>query len=509
MKTSSIGDANNVKQDLVGRSVRGSASLFLSEIGCNCFRLLGTVVMARLLMPEHFGLISMVTALTAFGEMFKDLGLGTATIQQKEITHKQISTLFWINVGVGAGFMLVLAGLAPVISWFYNEPRLFWICMAISSTFFFGGLTVQHQALLRRQMRFPQLALIQVFSTALSTLIGILLAWQGLEYWALVWKEVSRAMIQTGGTWVLSHWLPGLPVKESGVRKMFQTGSHVTGFNILAFASQNLDQVLLGKFWGAEPLGLYKQAAQLLRLPVSLFSYPITNVMTPALSAVQSEAERYRSYYGQVVSFMAFCYMPMVAYFAIYSDSIIALLLGDKWLAAVPILQVLALGAIIEPIAATSGIVMITCGKTRDYLRLGIVRSVAQSLAIAIGVKWGLLGVAVACSTYTLLSLPFLLWFSFKTTPITPGLVYGALWFPALASSIMSVILIVVKHLVHVPSAFIEIGYSAVLAPFLYVGVSLLFPGGKESLREHFSRLNSALGEVTARIWSPVAQPDS
>ena len=240
----SFRDVQDLKSDLGGRSLRGGSSLVMSEIGCNVFRLLGTVVLARLLTPEHFGLVGMVTALTAFAEMFKDLGLGTATIQKKEITHEQISTLFWVNAGAGIALMLVLAAAAPLISWFYHDTRLIWITIAISSTFLFGGLTIQHQALLRRQMHFSRLAFITVLSTGLSTVIGIAMAWQGFEYWALVWKEASRAIIQAGATWALSHWLPGLPRRGTGVRTMLQTGSHVTGFNILVFASRSLDQEL-------------------------------------------------------------------------------------------------------------------------------------------------------------------------------------------------------------------------------------------------------------------------
>src|SRR5438309_9285555 len=136
----------------------------------------------------------MVTALTSFAELFKDLGLGIATIQRREITHDQVSTLFWINTGVGALIMLLMAGASPLISWFYGDSRLLWVSIAISSTFFFGGLTIQHQALLLRHMQFARLAFIQVFFTALSFAIGIFLAWQGFDYWALVWKEVSRAI---------------------------------------------------------------------------------------------------------------------------------------------------------------------------------------------------------------------------------------------------------------------------------------------------------------------------
>ena len=504
-----LGEVHDLKSDLAGRSIRGGSSLVVSEIGCNIFRLLGTVIMARLLTPEHFGLIGMVTALTSFAEMFKDLGLGTATIQRKEITHEQVSTLFWINTGVGAGIMLALAGAAPLISWFYGDSRLLWVAVAISSTFLFGGLTVQHQALLRREMHFAKLAFIQVLSTGLSTVIGIVLAWQGFEYWALVWKEVSRAVIQAAGTWTLSHWLPGFPVRGAGVRAMFETGSHVTGFNILAFASRSLDQVLLGRFWGAGPVGLYKQAAQLLMLPVSMFSYPITYVMTPALSALQSEPERYRSYYRRVVSFLAFGYMPLIAFLAVCSDSVIALVLGEKWMASSPVLQILALGAIVDPIAGTCGIVMVTNGKTKEYLRVGVAQAVYLSIAICIGINWGLIGVAVAFAAYTLLSLPLLAWYSFRGTPVSPGLFFEALRFPALATGIMSLGLITIRHLLGAPGQLVELAYSGLLAPLLYCAVWLVLPGGKQRLVEFVSHIRLALNELVGRVWSPISQPAS
>ena len=131
-RSGAFANVQDLKSDLAGRSIRGGSSLVVSEIGCNVFRLLGTVVLARLLTPEHFGLVGMVTALTAFAEMFKDLGLGTSTIQKKEITHEQISTLFWVNAGAGIAIMLVLAAAAPFISWFYHDTRLIWITIAIT-----------------------------------------------------------------------------------------------------------------------------------------------------------------------------------------------------------------------------------------------------------------------------------------------------------------------------------------------------------------------------------------
>ena len=139
------------------------------------------VILARLLMPEHFGLVGMILALTAAAELFRDLGLATVTIKEKNITHDQISALFWINVGVGIGLLLIFAGAAPAISWFYGDTRLLWVAGAVSSTFLFGGLTIQHQALLRRNMKFTQLAAIQLISTGLSILVSIILAWKGIR----------------------------------------------------------------------------------------------------------------------------------------------------------------------------------------------------------------------------------------------------------------------------------------------------------------------------------------
>jgi len=497
----SFGEAESVKTDLAGRSIRGGSSLVASEIGCNIFRLVGTIVLARLLTPEHFGLIGMVTALTAFAEMFKDLGLGTATIQRKQITHEQISSLFWVNTAVGISLMVILAVSAPLIAQFYHEPRLVWVALAISSTFLFGGLTIQHQALLRREMQFEKLALIQVASTGLSTLLGILLAWQGFEYWALVGKEVSRSIIQVSGTWLCSHWLPGLPVRGSGVRVMFQTGSHVTGFNILAFASRSLDGVLLGRFWGAGAVGLYKQAGQLLMIPVSLVSFPITYVMIPALSALQAEPERYRSYYKKVLSFMGFAYMPLIAYLAVYADVMIALLLGSKWMAATIIVQIVAIGAIIDPITGTCGTVMITYGRTKEYLRLGFVQSVFLTIAISIGINWGMIGVAVASATYTLMGLPFLVWYSFKDTPISPQLFYGALRLPAIATAIMTVILVGIRSVLGFSGVAAEFASSVVLGPLVYLSIWMVLPGGKHRLYEYYSYFRHAVSEVVSRFF--------
>ena len=157
-------------------------------------------VLARLLVPEYFGLLSMVTAITSIAERFKDLGLSSATIQKKEITHEQVSTLFWLNAGVGLATMLLVVGLAYPVSLFYSDARLISITAAITISFPLSGMAIQHQALLRRQMKFAHLAGIQIGSSVLSFALAIIMALKGFGYWALVAREVTRSVFMAAAT---------------------------------------------------------------------------------------------------------------------------------------------------------------------------------------------------------------------------------------------------------------------------------------------------------------------
>jgi len=289
---------------------------------------------------------------------------------------------------------------------------------------------------------------------------------------------------------------------------MLKTGSHVAGYNVLVFASRSLDQVLLGKFWGPASVGLYRQAGLLLQIPVSMFSYPISYVMTPALSALQGDPERYRTYYRKVLSFLAFGYMPLIAYLAVYSESLISLMLGEKWIASAWVLKALAVGAILEPIIGTCGIVMITTGKTKEYLYVGVGQSLLLCLCLAIGNIWGLMGVAGGYAVYMLLSLPPVVWFSFRGTPISQGMFYEALRRPAASCLMMSAILFGFGALVHPSSVFVELACSAVLAPGLYLGLYLLIPGGKQLLKEQISYGLRGWQDLKARICpAPATTP--
>jgi O-antigen/teichoic acid export membrane protein len=431
----------------------------------------------------------MVTSLTAFAERFKDLGLSTATVQKKNITHEQVSALFWINVSIGTIIMLAIAALSPVIAWFYADHRLVWISLAISSSFFFGGLTVQHQSILQRQMLFARLAWIQIVSSVLSIIVAIGLAWYGFGYWALVWKEVSRSLFIAAGTLLLCRWRPGLHLRCPEIVSILHFGKNITGFNIIYFFSHSLDHILIGKYWGASPLGLYRQAYQLMSLPINQIQGPVQYVALPALSALQNDTGKYRQCYKKIVSILAFLSMPLAIYLAVYSKELILLLLGEKWIGSADIFRVLAIAVFIKPVASTCGFVMVSCDKTKRYFLWGVINAVSVIIAFCIGISWGPIGVAVAYAINAYVILFPSLWYGFKGTPISPSMFFQTISLPVFSSIIMGILLIIISPQIMLSNSFLEIILSLVLALFIYLGVWLILPGGREKLVEYFSYL--------------------
>jgi O-antigen/teichoic acid export membrane protein len=480
-------NTEHLKGQLKGKSIHGGLNTFFAEVIVFVLRMGSTVVLARLLMPEHFGLISMVSSITAIAARFKDLGLSYATVQRKVITQEQVSCLFWINVGLGILIALIIAALSYFIAWFYGDQRLVAITLAFSSTFLFGGLAVQHQALLRRQMHFGYLALIYVLSTVFSISISVWLALQGFEYWALVWKEVSNAAFIAIGTWMLCRWLPSLTIRSTGIGSMLKFGGDITAFNIITFFSRSLDQILIGKFWGASPLGFYRQANQILWTPILQLKFSVDYVAQPLLSTLQNEPELYRKYYERIIAILSFILMPMTIYLAVFSEDLILILLGEKWMGSVATFRMFAIAAFIQPLSSTCGFVMVTIGKTKQNLWWGVMNAICVIISICIGVKWGPVGVATALAIYTYVTLVPFLWFGFRNTPVSVPLFFKAISFPVVSSLLTGLLLVLIAPRISGLNSFIEIPLSLILTLSIYSGIWLVFPYGRQKLTDYLS----------------------
>jgi O-antigen/teichoic acid export membrane protein len=474
----------HLKSELGSRSIQGGIFSITAQGVGFCLQLGSMVVLGRLLDVEDFGLVAMVFVVTNFVAMFKDMGLSMATVQKQEINHKQISTLFWINLTISVFMTIVTIGIAPVISWFYEEPRLTWITVASSLAFIFGGFTIQHQALLRRQMRFGVLALIQITSMLVGVLAGIVLAWCGGGYWAIVIIPLVTAVVASIGVWIACGWRPGLPVRNSGVRTMLAFGGHVAGFSIANYFARNLDKILIGRFYSAASLGLYDRAYQIVRIPIVNIRAPLLSVAIPALSRIKEDPLRYKNYYSKFVLLLSMVSMPIIAFLFVCSKSVILLVLGDKWIGMNSIFKILAIASFIEPVANTRGSVLISLGQSGRYLKWGIFNSIAIVVSFIFGIKWGVLGVAVSYVIARYLILLPSLWYCFRLSAVSIGSFFGAIWQSILASLIMGVVIFFSHSFMVGQSHFIQIIASLIIGLTVYLFVWLVMPGGIKRLRE-------------------------
>ena len=402
------------------RTVSSGAVTALAQ-GIQFFLNLGSImVLARLLAPQDFGLVAMVSTILGFLRIFNDAGLSTATVQRNEITHAQVSNLFWTNVALAATISFALAALAPVIAWFFQEPRLVAITLLLSLTFLPLGSTVQHLALLKRQMRFTSIAIIQVGASLTGVSIGIGMAWSGYGYWALVGMNLGTAIASFIFTWSISKWIPQWPARGTGTRPLLKFGADLTLSSFVWSLAKGSDAILIGRFCGTVPLGLYSRAQALLLRPVEQFLVPMEAVFIPTLSRLQNEPERYRRIVFQVFEVVVVAAFFFSSLLFTLAHPLTVVVLGEKWQAAAPVFAGFTLVALYAPVANVAGWLLTSQGRSRDFLTISVIASLGTVVAFAIGIPWGPTGVAVSYSVSCLIvQLPLAYHVAGKEGPVT------------------------------------------------------------------------------------------
>jgi len=297
--------------DFKGLALRGGVVKVGAKAADFLLKMGSLMVLARLLEPTDFGIVGMVTAITGVLSLFKEFGLSVATIQRATITDEQTSTLFWINIVVGAILGIASLAIAPLVAAFYHEPQLSLVMIVLGSGFVFNAAGVQHSALLQRQMRFTALAVIEVLSLLISSAISIAMATRGYGYWALVAWSVTLPLASTLLTVFQSGWIPGRPRLNTGMRSMMRFGGIVTLNGLVVYVAYNLDKILLGRFWGAEVVGIYGRAYQLVTLPTDYLNGATGSVAIPVLSRLQDDPERLRNYFLKGYSLVLALTIPM------------------------------------------------------------------------------------------------------------------------------------------------------------------------------------------------------
>lgn len=430
----------HLSENIQSRSLRGGVVTLGAQAVKFLLGLISTATLARLLRPQDFGLLAMVTSIIAFLHIFKDLGLADATVQRSHITHEQVSFLFWVNVALSLLVTLVVVALAPVIAWFYGEPRLFAITMVLSLNFIVSGLTVQHQALLRRQMHFRALAIRDVIALACGVVVGITLGWLGFGYWAIVAMPVTTNVASGILLWTICDWRPGGLRRGVGARGMLAFGGNLTGATFLNYLTVNFDNILIGRVLGSAWLGIYSKAYGLLMLPIAQINGPMASVLLPGLSRLQNDASEYARLFAGAVRSISLVTVPIVIFSFFFSRDIVLVLLGRKWLPVAPVFQLMAPAALFGAISFVPGWLCQSLGRTRRQFHYALVSAPICIAGFLIGIKWGIAGVAVSYSiNFTIL---FWLYVSYasKDSPVKFSEIGGSFlsaFVPALAAAVI------------------------------------------------------------------------
>jgi O-antigen/teichoic acid export membrane protein len=402
--------------DLKRKSVVGGLAAVTGQGAKFVVQTATTMVLARLLSPEDFGLQGMVVVVTGFLGLFRDAGLASATIQKHEVTHEQTSTLFWINVAIGAVLAILCVALAPLVVAFYHERRLYWVVVVSGATFLFNGLASQHGALLQRGMRFVTQAKIDVLAMAIASATGIVMAVLGCRYWSLVGMAMAMSIVGAVAVWIAVPWAPGPPRCRSGIGSMLHFGGLATCNSFVVFLAWNVEKILLGRFWGADALGLYGRAFQLVTLPVQQLNTAVTGVAFPALSRIQHDAKRLARSFLKGYSVLISLTVPITVSCALFADEIVRIVLGAKWMEAAPIFRVLAPVALVFAVANPLSWLVMSTGRAGRALSISMATTPFVIAGIALGLSHGPIGVALGYSlAMTLLIIPIAAWSKLDT----------------------------------------------------------------------------------------------
>ena len=445
--------------------------------------LVSTAVLARLLTPADFGLVALAGLLHGLLNLVRDAGLSEASVQARRLGHEQASNLFWASVAFSLLLCLAAVALAPGLATLYGEPRLVVIAIALSLGLLAGGLGSQHEALLRRALRFQALSAIRLVASIMGTLCGVVVAWQTHSFWALVAIPVATAWLQTGLLWLTCPWKPGRARCGVGSRALLRFGADVTGFNLVNFLRRSADNALLGYFAGPAVLGLYSKAYQLLLLPIQQVNRPVTQVVLPALARLRDDPALYLACYRSALTCTTAVAMPVVAFLAIDVERVVALLLGDQWTGVVPIFRILALAAFVDTFNVATGWVYLSLGHTARQLRWAFAQSAVFLVAFAIGVHWGAEGVAAAyVVALALVRVPALL-VCFAGTPLRLADVSSAIWRPALAATLAAAGPVAVQHWPSPILPVLQLSLDLVAYFVVYLAAWALLPGGAGAMR--------------------------
>lgn len=448
------------------RVVTGVKWTFVSTMGKRFMALAANVVMARLLAPEDFGLVAMAGVVLGFVDLFRDLGTGAALVRQKEIRPSLQSSVFWLNLAFGITMTLSMMALSPVIAALYREPRVQPVIMVMSLSFLLSSAAIVQSGVMTRKMRFQALAKIELSASALSYTVGISAALLGQGVWSLVYQVMTYTAVSTTLLWIVGDWRPQLLFVWSEVRGIMGYSLNLVGYNVFYYFAQNVDNLLIGRYLGTGALGIYDLAFKLMAFPMQALSVVFGKVMLPYYAQVQDDLPRFRYVFLQVAKAIAFISFPLMIGLFASREHFVMTVFGSDWAPMIPLLAMFAPLAAIRSVLTTTGSIYVATGRADLQLRWGIVSNLIVFAGLAIGLQWGVVGVAAGFTITALMLLYHNFTIPFRLVNLTLGNLVGALRPTLLCTGLMLACLIALNTLIT------ELSHTAMLILLVCTGIA-------------------------------------
>jgi O-antigen/teichoic acid export membrane protein len=487
-------NSDDLDRHKIARSgVRGSVATLTGSSIKFLFGSATTIVLAHLLTPVDFGVVAMVTAISGFADLMRDLGLSFAVVQTPTLSREQASTLFWYSSGLGAISALGLVALGPLIGKFYHQSHISAIILVVAIGLFISSLGSQHIALLDRSLGFTRVMVSDVVSTSLSCVVASVIAVAGGGYWALVALVVTQSFLRTVLAWINVRWLPGRPARFRTVSSLVFFGSNLLATQLLNYFSRNLDNVVVGRFFGPKVLGQYAQAYQLLLLPLQQVNAPLQRVAVPLLSRSAVDSDLYREYYRMAIRLMTWFLIPVFCVSAILANGLVHLVLGPQWKQCASLFRILCIAGVTQSLGYSTSWLFISTGQGGRQLKWAFLSRPLLIASFFIGVHWGVRGLALSYSLMSsVLVVPSFV-YAMKNTPAHMIDLLAGMKELVIMLPIVSFAAFFVDHKAHSAGLSISVSFLAAAAActITYFGAWWLIPSCRHTALRLFRIMRS------------------
>ena len=377
------------------------SSLFVTRGASTIF----TLFLARLLVPESFGLIAMATIVFELANIFVNSGLGSALIRSKTVSDKDLNTVFYTNLLLSTIAYIALFFGAPYIADFYKQPELILLIQVTGLVIFINATKVVQGALFGRNMDFKSLMQSNTLSTVISGCLAVAAASYGLGVWSLVIQMISSSLISASALWFISTWRPALEFSKESFITLFAFSKNLLIEGILDVIFRNSYILVIGRFFGAEATGLYFFAKKINDLISNQLTGAIQQATFPALSTIQDDNKMLREKYRQIVQIMIFAIAPIMALLSGLAPALISVAFKESWAPSIPYLQILCIGGALYPLHAINVNLLLVKGKSGLMLKIGLVKRAISIITLLLSIPYGIFGIIIGQIISSFLSL--------------------------------------------------------------------------------------------------------